>query len=95
MDGSCARHVVRELSRAAYAWVFLGPTGPIVACAQGTVLDVPQQTPQAAEHQSMALVLLFVERSGDRYSDSATVTKLCNTPVQHQIPSRHRYAGMR
>eukprot|EP00959_Pyramimonas_sp_CCMP1952_P118757 2482682-Pyramimonas_sp.AAC.1 len=43
----------------------------------------------------MALVPLFVERSGDRYSDSATATKLCNTPVQHQISSRHRYAGMR
>eukprot|EP00959_Pyramimonas_sp_CCMP1952_P428887 8982730-Pyramimonas_sp.AAC.1 len=76
MDGSCARHVVRELSRAAFARVFLGPSGSIVAYAQGTVLEVLQQTPQAAEHQAMALVPLFVEHSGDRYSDCATVTKL-------------------
>jgi hypothetical protein len=55
MDGSCARHVVRDLSRAAFAWVFLDPSGSIVAYAQGTVLDVLQQTPQAAEHQAMAL----------------------------------------
>eukprot|EP00959_Pyramimonas_sp_CCMP1952_P335674 7028761-Pyramimonas_sp.AAC.1 len=61
MDGSCLRHAVRELSRASYVWVFLGPGETIVAYAKGTVWGVLPQTPQAAEHQAMACLPIFVE----------------------------------
>ena len=95
MDGSCSRHVIRELSRAAYALVFLNAAGTMVAYAKGAVWSMLQQTPQAAEHQAMAIVPIFVEYSGNRYSDCATVTKLCNKSWQHQCYHKHKYAGMR
>eukprot|EP00959_Pyramimonas_sp_CCMP1952_P090721 1899241-Pyramimonas_sp.AAC.1 len=64
MGGSCARHTIPELSRAAYAWIFLGPEEDIVAYAIGTVWDVLPQTPQAAEHQAMSPIPFFVPYSG-------------------------------
>eukprot|EP00959_Pyramimonas_sp_CCMP1952_P311784 6524888-Pyramimonas_sp.AAC.1 len=54
-----------------------------------------QQAPQAAEHQAMACVPSFVGRSGDRYSDCATVAKLCHTDPRHQASRKHLYGGMR
>eukprot|EP00959_Pyramimonas_sp_CCMP1952_P389303 8157358-Pyramimonas_sp.AAC.1 len=65
MGGSCSRHVFRDLSRAAHAWVFLDSAGNVAAHAKGTAWDVLQQTPQGAEHQAMAVVPIVVECSGD------------------------------
>eukprot|EP00959_Pyramimonas_sp_CCMP1952_P309148 6469364-Pyramimonas_sp.AAC.1 len=57
VDGSAFRHQIRELSRAAYSWVFLEPENDKrVATAQGTVLYTLPQTSQAAEQQAMALL---------------------------------------
>eukprot|EP00959_Pyramimonas_sp_CCMP1952_P100941 2111385-Pyramimonas_sp.AAC.1 len=89
MDGSCARHTIRELSRAAYAWILLGPEEDIVAYAIGTVWDVLPQTPQVAEHQAMSLIPFFVPYSGVGYSDCMTVVKLCMTDASHQVDRRH------
>eukprot|EP00959_Pyramimonas_sp_CCMP1952_P189239 3958441-Pyramimonas_sp.AAC.1 len=56
-DGSCVPHMIKELSRASYAWVFMGTDGQQVATAKGTVWPSLPQTSQAAEQLALSLPL--------------------------------------
>ena len=95
MDGSAFRHTVRELSRAAFSWVFLGEGDTIIAYAKGTVLSVLPQTSQAAEHLRVALLPMFQSNGGDRHSDCMNVVRICVASREYQVFHKHRYAGLR
>eukprot|EP00959_Pyramimonas_sp_CCMP1952_P329387 6896167-Pyramimonas_sp.AAC.1 len=69
-DGSCARHTIRELSRAAYSWVFFDAEGVQRYVAKGVVWPSLPQTSQAAEQLQLALLPIYVPNHGPTlYSD--------------------------
>eukprot|EP00959_Pyramimonas_sp_CCMP1952_P093186 1950596-Pyramimonas_sp.AAC.1 len=54
MDGSCHRHVVKELSRAGWAVTMVGKDGELLGVLKGPVWAPWPQTPQAAEYAAFA-----------------------------------------
>ncbi|CAK0819796.1 unnamed protein product, partial [Prorocentrum cordatum] len=59
-DGPCVPHAIKELSRAAYPRVFMGPEGQQVATVKGTIWPSLPQTSQAAEQMQLSLLPIFV-----------------------------------
>eukprot|EP00959_Pyramimonas_sp_CCMP1952_P316861 6632421-Pyramimonas_sp.AAC.1 len=64
------RHNIRELSGAAYSWIFFDSEGMQGYIARGDVWPSLPQTSQAAEHLQLALLPIYVTYNGPTlYSD--------------------------
>eukprot|EP00959_Pyramimonas_sp_CCMP1952_P120168 2512392-Pyramimonas_sp.AAC.1 len=90
--GSCVRHNIRELSRAAYSWVFFDAEGVQQHVARGVVWPSLPQTSQAAEQLQLALLPIYVPQHGPTlYCDCMNAVKLHNMDPSSQVSAKQRY----
>ena len=76
MDGSCSRHPIRELNRAAWCLSLYDPGSekPRVTIS-GPVWDPLPQPPQAAEHVAMAVAADVVTENVQPFRDCLGVVR--------------------
>ena len=84
-DGSCAPHLVPELSRAAWAAVAMRGAGP-VAVVSGPVLSPIAQTSQAAEWCALAAAAEVTGGPTVVHSDSQGVVGACEGSGRGPVP---------
>ena len=96
MDGSCSRHIIKELNRAAWC-VSLYDKGSdkCRATISGPVWDPLPQTPQASEHVAMAIAADLVTQEALPVSDCLGVVRLANSAPEQQLKATFKYAGIR
>ena len=97
-DGSCIPHVIRDLSRAAYSWVFFNDKGEQKYVARGAVWPSLPQTSQAAEQLQLALLPIFVPSFATGpacYSDCTNAVRLHNQSPVQQMSGNNMYGGLR
>eukprot|EP00959_Pyramimonas_sp_CCMP1952_P159790 3342033-Pyramimonas_sp.AAC.1 len=95
VDGSCSRHVVRELSRAASSVCMVGPDGQLLAEFRAPVWSPLPQTPQGAEFSALtwATVLARQPPESTVYSDCSSVVKTANRSKAEQLSAKLMYSG--
>ena len=94
VDGSCTTHVIRELTRAAWAVSFTDEEGRCCT-VMGPVWSSLPQTPQAAEHVAMAVLSQLAAGRTEVNSDCMNVVRTALEPRRAQLDPRKRYAGVR
>eukprot|EP00959_Pyramimonas_sp_CCMP1952_P031931 670081-Pyramimonas_sp.AAC.1 len=91
-DGPSVRHNIRELSRAAYAWVLFDEEGVQQYVARGVVWPSLPQISQAAEQLQLALLPIFVPQHGPNLrSDCTDAVELHNIEPYNQVSAKQRY----
>jgi hypothetical protein len=94
-DGSAYRHVVPELSRAAWAIVFANDNYEVEAILKGPVWARLGQTSQTAEHVACAIANQTVVVPCTAYTDCLSVVATCKLPCADQLRGNKLHAGIR
>ena len=94
LDGSCQRHVVRELSRAAWCVSMNSDGGKCLGEVRGPVWAHFPQTPQAAEYSARCVVAQYVSFPSTLYSDCANVVHHSQLPLPERYSGKRSYSGM-
>ena len=94
MDGSCFRHIWKELSRAAWCIVALDVECKLRYCLSGPVFAPFPQTPQAGEYMAAAVSCQVGEPGFVGKSDCWNVVRDMGRPVEEQLHQRRAYGAM-
>ena len=94
MDGSCFRHICKELSRAAWCIVALDVECKLRYCLSGPVFAPFPQTPQAGEYMAAAVSCQVGEPGFVGKSDCWNVVRDMGRPVEEQLHQRRAYGAM-
>eukprot|EP00959_Pyramimonas_sp_CCMP1952_P268512 5614402-Pyramimonas_sp.AAC.1 len=94
IDGSCQRHPIKELSRAAYAVCMHAEDGTCLGEARGPVWAHLPQTPRASEYVARCVAGQFIALPSIIYSDCASVVAHSKLPLPERYSRRRSYSGM-
>ena len=94
IDGSCHRHQIVELSRAAYGVSLLDDSGHERCTIYAPVFAPFLQTPQCGEFAALARAGVEVTGPSDIYSDCKNVVDLARAPRELQMSYKRPYAGL-
>eukprot|EP00969_Alexandrium_andersonii_P076165 3358498-Alexandrium_andersonii.AAC.1 len=93
-DGSCSRHSVRELARAAWAVVARNQDSGIRMAIGGAVCRPFPQTPQAAEYHALCAAMQCMCAPTQVFSDCSNVVMDANRSWRDMCAPRRMYAGL-
>ena len=94
MDGSCDRHVCKELSRAAWCVVAIDVDCKLRYNLRGPVFAPFPQTPQAGEYMAAAVSCQVGEHGFLGKSDCWNVVRDMRKPLEEQLSHRRAYGAM-
>ena len=94
LDGSCQRHVIRELSRASWCISMSWDDGKCLGEVRGPVWAHFPQTPQAGEYFARCVVSQFIEYPSVMCSDCANVVHHSLLPLPERYSGKRSYSGM-
>ena len=94
VDGSCSRHVVREMNRAGWAVVCVDEQGEILARAYGPVCAPLPQTSQAAEFVAFAAAVRLAAGPTSIFEDCSNVIRAAHADAAQTLSERRPHAGI-
>ena len=95
VDGSCMRHTVRELSRAASSVCMIDKAGDLIAELRAPVWSPYPQTPQSAEFSAFTWSNVMASHVSDChvFSDCSNVVNTAIRDKSVQLSPKRMYAG--
>ena len=94
LDGSCNRHIINELSRAAWAITMHDDAGVLLYEVRGPVWAQYPQTPQAGEFLARGMAGTLAKYDSVLYSDCLNVVKHSNLPLPDRLSGKRVYSGI-